>query len=89
MSKQLRDPFDVSAYLPKSAHGHPATDSHSLDNEGEGPLAIRAEDGARGTVCFQGRVLRNRWHIRQYIFGQPAYDRACSTGSGARNPKIT
>ena len=50
-------------------------------------MAIWAEDGARETARFQCRALPDRWHIRQYIFGHPAYDRACCTGSGARNPK--
>jgi TRAP transporter TAXI family solute receptor len=54
MSNQLRDPFDVSAYLPKSAHEHPATDSHSLDNEGEGPWRY-ARKMARAELCaFKG-----------------------------------
>ena len=36
MGRQSRDPFDVSAHLPKSVHEHPPTDSHSPDNDGEG-----------------------------------------------------
>jgi uncharacterized protein len=36
MSKPSRDLFDASAYLPKSAHEHPATESHSVANDGEG-----------------------------------------------------
>jgi uncharacterized protein len=57
MSNQSRDRFDVSAYLPKSAHEHPATDSHSLDNDGEGPWRharkmARAELRAFKGVCY-------------------------------------
>jgi TRAP-type uncharacterized transport system substrate-binding protein len=36
MSNPPRDLFDGSAYLPKSAHEHPATESHSVANDGDG-----------------------------------------------------
>src|SRR5438128_2997819 len=36
MSNASRDPFDVSAYPRKSPHEHPATESHSVENDGEG-----------------------------------------------------
>jgi TRAP transporter TAXI family solute receptor len=35
MSNASRDPFDVSAYPRKSPHEHPATESHSVENDGE------------------------------------------------------
>src|SRR5215467_4537301 len=65
MSNQSRDPFDVSAYLPKSAHEHPATDSHSLDNDGEGPWRYawkmaRAELRAfKGVCCLTVGIFAN------------------------------
>jgi TRAP transporter TAXI family solute receptor len=65
MSYQLREPFDVSAYLPKSAHGHPAMDPHSLDNEGEGPWRYarkmaRAEPCAfKGVCCLTVGIFAN------------------------------
>jgi hypothetical protein len=65
MSNQSRDLFDVSAYLPKSAHEHPATDSHSLDNDGEGPWRYawkmaRAELRAfKGVCCLTVGIFAN------------------------------
>jgi TRAP transporter TAXI family solute receptor len=65
MSNQSRDPFDVSAYLPKSAHEHPATDSHSLDNDGECPWRYagkmaRAELRAfKGVCCLTVGIFAN------------------------------
>jgi hypothetical protein len=54
MSNQSYDPFDVSAYLPKSAHEHPATESHSLENDGEGHWGY-ARKRARAQLCaFKG-----------------------------------
>jgi TRAP transporter TAXI family solute receptor len=36
MRNPSRDPFNVSAYLPKSAHEHSATEWHSVEKDGEG-----------------------------------------------------
>ena len=64
MSNQLRDHFYVSAYLPKSTHEHPATNSHSPDN-GEGPWQYarkmaRAELRAfKGVCCLTVGIFAN------------------------------
>jgi TRAP transporter TAXI family solute receptor len=65
MSNPLRDPFDVSAYLPKSAHEHPATESHSVENDGEGHWRYalkRAREAAqlhavKGAACLAVGIL--------------------------------
>jgi TRAP transporter TAXI family solute receptor len=57
MSNQLRDHFDVSAYLPKSAHEHPATDSHSPDN-GEGPWQYARKQYARKMARAELRTFK-------------------------------
>ena len=41
MSNPSSSPFDLSAYLPKSAREHPATEWHSVENNGEGHCDMR------------------------------------------------
>ena len=45
MSNQSSNPLDLSVYLPKSAQEHPATEWHSVENDGEGRLRELAEKG--------------------------------------------
>src|SRR5262249_45040228 len=63
MSNQSRDPCDFSAYLPKSAHEHPATDSHSLANDGEGPWRH-----ARKMARAELRAFKGLCHLVVGIF---------------------
>jgi uncharacterized protein len=63
MSNSSRDLFGVSAYLPKSAHEHPATESHSVENDGEGhwPYALKREAAhlPKGAACLAVGILTN------------------------------
>ena len=67
MSNPSRDRFDVSAYLPKSAHEHPATELHSVENDGEGHWRYalkRAREAAqlhavRRAACLAVGILTN------------------------------
>jgi hypothetical protein len=60
MSHPSSDPFDPSASLPKSARERPATEWHSIENDGEGHLRYwlkRAREGAqlhgvKGAACL-------------------------------------
>jgi TRAP-type uncharacterized transport system substrate-binding protein len=67
MSNPSSNPFDLSAYLPKSAREHPATEWHSVENDGEGHLRSwlkGARQGAqlfalKGAACLAVGILAN------------------------------
>ena len=67
MSNPSSNPFDLSAYLPKSAREHPATQCHSVENDGEGQLRYslkRAREDAqlhavKGAACLAVGILAN------------------------------
>jgi TRAP-type uncharacterized transport system substrate-binding protein len=67
MSHPSSDPFDPSASLPKSARERPATEWHSVENDGEGHLRYwlkRAREGAqlhgvKGAACLAAAILAN------------------------------
>ena len=59
------DPFDLPAYLPKSAREHPATERHSVENDGEGRLRYSLKSAAvqlhavKSAVCLAVGILAN------------------------------
>src|SRR5438876_3471329 len=63
MSNASRDPFDVAAYLRKSVHEHPASESPSVKNDGEGHwrCALKREAGhlPKGAACVAVGILIN------------------------------
>jgi TRAP transporter TAXI family solute receptor len=63
MSNSSRDHFDVAAYLRKSVHEHPATESHSVENDGEGhwryALKREAAHLPKGAACLAVGILTN------------------------------
>jgi TRAP transporter TAXI family solute receptor len=66
VSNPSRDSVDVSAYLSKSPHEHPATEWHSVENDGEGHRRYtlkRAREAAqlhvRSAACLAVGILAN------------------------------
>src|SRR5436190_14133672 len=63
MSNASRDPFDVAGYLRKSVHEHPASESPSVKNDGEGHwrCALKREAGhlPKGAACVAVGILIN------------------------------
>jgi hypothetical protein len=67
MSNSSSDPFKVSAYLRKSVHEHPATESYSVENDSEGHCRFalkRAREAAqlhavKGAACLAVGMLTN------------------------------
>jgi TRAP-type uncharacterized transport system substrate-binding protein len=67
MSNPAGNPFDLSAYLPKSAPESPATEWHSVENNGSSHLRYwlkRAREGAqlqgvKGAACLAVAILVN------------------------------
>jgi hypothetical protein len=90
MSNPSHDLFDVSAYLPKSAHEHPAIESHSVENDGEGRWRYALKRAREATqlhavkraACLAVGILTN------ILVAMPLITECC-TGSRASNSKIT
>jgi TRAP transporter TAXI family solute receptor len=67
MSNSSSNPFKVSAYRRKSVHEHPATESYSVENDGEGHWRFalkRAREAAqlhavKGAACLAVGILTN------------------------------
>ncbi len=63
MSNPSSSPFDVSAYLPKSAREHSASERHFVENAGEGHLrnALERTHGSAqpGAACLAIGILAN------------------------------
>ena len=67
MRNPSSNPFELSAYLPKREREHPATEWHSVENDGEGHLRSwlkRARQGAqllalKGAACLAIGILAN------------------------------
>ena len=63
MSDPSCDPFDLPAYLPKSAREHSATEWHSVGNDGEDHLRCSLKSEAvqlpavKGAVCLAVGIL--------------------------------
>ena len=65
MSNPSSNPLDLSVYLPKRAHEHPATEWHSVENNGESHLRYslkRARERAqlhavKGAACLAVGIL--------------------------------
>ena len=65
MSNSSNNSFDLSAYVPKSAREHPATEGHSVENVGEDHLLYSLKSAAvqlhavKGAVCLALGILVN------------------------------
>jgi TRAP-type uncharacterized transport system substrate-binding protein len=66
MSNPASNPFNLSSYLPKSAPEPPATEWHSVENDGSGHLRYwlkRAREAAQlhpvNAACLAGAILAN------------------------------
>ena len=63
MSNPSNNSFDLSAYVPKSAREHPATEGHSVENVGEDHLRCSLKSEAvqlpavKGAVCLAVGIL--------------------------------
>ena len=63
MSNPSNNSFDLSAYVPKSAREHPATEGHSVENVGEDHLRYSLKSAAvqlhavKGAVCLAVGIL--------------------------------
>ena len=65
MSNPSNNSFDLSAYVPKSAREHPATEGHSVENVAEDHLRYSLKSAAvqlhavKGAVCLAVGILAN------------------------------